>query len=193
MRHSLLLIFLCVTIAVGPLAAQKKQRATRPPQSQAEQQQQLEDDKVAIERLHDEDIKASLALDVPALESLWTDDIVTMSPGEKAVVGRQANAAKLEAGAASLKNMEIMAFDEQWQEIRIEGDWAYEWGTMSGRMHPFSGGNEISYLMNVVRVLNRQPDGTWKIARSIYNDANPPVKPAEPPKVEEKKKDPLKD
>jgi ketosteroid isomerase-like protein len=193
MRHSSLLLLVCVLMGVAPVMAQKKQRAARPPQTNAEQQQQLEDDKVGIQSLHDKDIRASLALDVPTLESLWTDDIVTMAPGAKAVVGRQDNAAKLEAGTANLKNMEIIAFDEQWQEIRIEGEWAYEWGTMSGRMRPFSGGAEIDYLMNVMRVLNRQPDGMWKIARSIYNDATAPAKPVEPSKVEEKKKDPLKD
>jgi len=195
MRHSSLflstaLLVLCAT----PAVAQKKQRTTtRPPQTSAEQQQQLEDDKAAIQKLHDKDIEASLALDVPKLEALWTDDIVTMAPDGPAVVGRDANDKKLEAGADQLKSMEILAFDEQWQEIRIEGDWAYEWGTMSGRMRPFAGGKEINYLMNVMRILNRQPDGTWKIARSIYNDARPLPTPAEPPKPKEPKKDPLKD
>ena len=188
---SILLVLTLVLCAV-PSQAQTKRRTTHPPQTTAEQRQQLDDDRVAIQKLHDKDIEASLALDVPKLEALWTDDIVTMAPGGTAVVGREANDKKLEAGADGLKSMEILAFDEQWQEIRIQGDWAYEYGTMSGRMRPFSGGNEISYVMNVMRILNRQPDGTWKIARSIYNDAKEAPKPPEP-KPEEKKKDPLKD
>ncbi len=192
MRNSSIPVFVTVLlVTVIPAVGQKTRR---PAQSPSEQQQQLADDKVAIEKLHSQDIQASLALDVPALEALWTDDIVTMAPGAPPVVGRQANAAKLEAGAAKLKEMEIMAFDEQWQEVRIQGDWAYEWGTMSERMRPFSGGNEITYLMNVVRILNRQPDGTWKIARSIYNEAKPMSAPTEEPKKPEAPKgNPLKD
>ena len=193
MRRCVVLMVV-VMFGVGVGVAQKKQHTARPPQTNAEQQQRTEEDKEAIQKLHEEDIKASLALDVPALESLWTKDIVTLAPGGPPVAGFDANAAKLEAGAAQLKTMEIMSFDEQWQEIRVQGDWAYEWGSMSGRMRPFSGGKETSYQMNVMRVLSREPDGSWRIARSIYNDAEPPPpKPVEPPKVEEKKKDPLKD
>lgn len=155
----------------------------------------MADDKAAIEKLHEEDIQASLALDVPKLEALWTNDIVTMAPGAPPVVGRDANERKLEADAAKMKSMQILAFDEQWQEVRIQGDWAYEWGSMSGRLQPFAGGAETEYKYNVVRILNRQADGTWKIARSIFNSAKPEEqpKPAEPPKQEEEKKDRLKD
>jgi len=192
MRNLSLFLAIVMIAAIVPCAAQKKSTPRRP-QSEAEQQQQIEEDKVAIQKLHDLDIEASLALDVPKLEALWTDDIVTMAPDGPAVVGREANNKKLEEGAEGLKSMEILAFDEQWQEIRIQGDWAYEWGTMSGRMRPFSGGQEIDYLLNVMRVLNRQPDGTWKIARSIYNNAKPLPAQPEQPKQPEQKKDRLKD
>ena len=185
-------ILLLAGVSALPAFAQHKQR---PAQANLQQQQQMEDDKAAIEKLHEEDIQASLALDIPKLEALWTNDIVTMAPGAPAVVGRDANEKKLEADAAKMKSMQILAFDEQWQEVRIQGDWAYEWGSMSGRLQPFSGGDETNYKYNVVRILNRQADGTWKIARSIFNDAKAPepFKPTEPPKPEEQKKDRLKD
>ena len=185
-------VSLLLFIGALPAFSQHKQR---PAPSSAQQQQQVDDDKAAIEKLHEEDIQASLALDVPKLESLWTNDIVTIAPGGPAVVGRDANEKKLETDAAKLKTMQILAFDEQWQEVRIDGDWAYEWGTMSGRMQPFSGGKETEYKFNVMRVFNKQGDGTWKIARSIYNDAMPAEepKPAEAPKQQEQKKDRLKD
>jgi ketosteroid isomerase-like protein len=191
MRQSslLALVFLMV---VTPTFAQPGQRAARG-QSEAEQKQQIEDDKAAIQKLHDADIDASLALDTNALEALWTDDIVTMAPGAPPVVGREANTKRLEAEVAKLRSTQVLAFDEQWQEVRIEGDWAYEWGSMSGRLQPFSGGKETDYKLNVVRILNRQPDGTWKIARSIYNDAEGPAKAEVPVKPEEPKKDRLKD
>ena len=147
----------------------------------------------AISSLHNQDIEASMSLDEPALESLWTDDIVTMHPGAPAIVGKAANIAKLQAGIERLKNQEVLAYNEEFQEIRIQGDWAYEWGTITGRTRPFSGGDEASYRFNVMRVLQRQPDGSWKIARSIYNDAEPHAAPKaeEKPKPDDKNK--LKD
>lgn len=145
----------------------------------------------AINKLHDKDIEASLALDEATLESLWTDDVVTMHPGSPPVVGRDANVARLKAGIEQMKDQEIMAYNEQFQEVRILGDWAYEWGSITGRTRPFSGGKEASYHFNVMRILQRQPDGSWKIARSIYNDAETPAvqAPAEQkPKPEDKNK-----
>lgn len=189
MRKPSLLAFLLV-VAVTTAFAQRNHR-TEHPQSEAAQQQQIEDDKVAIQKLHDADITASLALDTQALEALWTNDIVTMSPGGPAVVGLEANSKKLEAEVDKLKTTQVLGFDEQWQEVRIEGDWAYEWGTMSGRLQPFTGGKETDYKRNVMRILNRQPDGTWKIARSIYNDAEPEKAAAEEKKPEEKKENKL--
>jgi ketosteroid isomerase-like protein len=193
MRFFVLCLFIVTTVLSS--FAQKNTRPPRTSEGNSQQaEQQLADDKEAIQKLHDEDIQASLALDVPKLESLWTNDIVMLAPGGPPILGREANAKRLEDDAAKLKSVEIMAYDEQWQEVRIEGDWAYEWGSIAGRTRPFTGGKESEYKWNVLRVLNRQPDGSWKIARSIYNDASPaPERPAEQPKPEEQKKDRMKD
>jgi len=184
MRNCSLLMFLLVMVVTTTLAQRNRV------QSEAEQRQRIEDDKEAIQKLHDKDIEASIALDTQELESLWTNDIVTMAPGGPPVTGIEANSKKLEAEVAKLKSTQVLGFNEQWQEVRIEGDWAYEWGSMSGRLQPFSGGKETDYKLNVMRVLNRQPDGIWKIARSIYNDAEPAAaKPAEQEKKPEEKKE----
>jgi ketosteroid isomerase-like protein len=189
-------IFILILFLAGLTTAQTSRRTTprRTSDASAAQKQQLQDDMEAIQSLHNKDIEASLALDEPALESLWTDDIVTMNPGAPPVVGKAANVARLKAQVEQMKNQEIMAYNEQFQEVRIENDWAYEWGAITGRTRPFSGGNETSYQFNVVRILQRQPDGSWKIARTIYNDAQPsgPPKPAEEkPKPDDRNK--LKD
>jgi ketosteroid isomerase-like protein len=185
-----------IILLFASLASAQSKHSTRTSQhrstaASAAEKQELQDDMEAISALHNKDIQASMALDEPALESLWTDDIVTMHPGSPAVVGKAANVAKLQAGIAQMKNQEIMAYNEEFQEVRIQGDWAYEWGTITGRTRPFSGGKESSYHFNAMRILHRQPDGSWKIARSIYNDAERPVAPkapAEKPKPDDKNK-----
>jgi ketosteroid isomerase-like protein len=171
-------------------SAQAKRPASSPkhtPPQSAAQKQQLQDDMEAIQSLHNKDIEASMALDENALESLWTDDIVTMHPGQPPVVGKAANIAKLQAGIEQMKGQEILAYNEEWQEIRIAGDWAYEWGSITGRTHPYNERNEVSYRYNAVRILQRQPDGSWRIARSIYNDAQPAAAPKPEEKPEQKK------
>ncbi len=192
----LILLFLVVLIGTASIAQTKRATQTRRvPQQSAAEKQQLEDDMQAISSLHNKDIEASLALDEVALESLWTDDIVTLNPGSPAVVGKAANVARLQASIEQMKKVEVMAYNEEFQEVRIQGDWAYEWGVITGRTRPFSGGNETSYKFNVMRILQRQPDGAWKIARSIYNDTEPvaPPKPAEEKPKEEEQKNKLKD
>ncbi len=196
MRRTVIHLFVLV-LASSSLFAQAKKPARpahKPAEATAEQKQQFADDQEAINTLHDRDIKASMSLDEPALEALWTDDIVTMHPGGPAVVGKAANIARLQEGIEQMKAQEVMAYDEEFKEVRILGDWAYEWGTITGRTKPFSGGEETSYRFNIVRVLKREPDGSWKIARSIYNNAEgAPVKAPEAPKPAADDKNKLKD
>ena len=81
MRGSSLFLFtFVVALGLSSAVAQRKQRPTHSSESTAAQKQQIEDDKQGIQKLHDADIQASLALDTATLETLWTDDIVTMAP-----------------------------------------------------------------------------------------------------------------
>ena len=98
-----------------------------------QQRQQFAEDQEAINALHDKDIQASMALDEPALESLWTDDIVTIHPGGPPVVGKAANVARLKESIEQMRSLDVLAYNEEFQEIRIDGDVAYEWGTITGR------------------------------------------------------------
>jgi len=47
-------------------------------------------DLAAIEKLHEEDIAATLSRDPVALTDLWTDDAIRLGPGQPAEVGKQA-------------------------------------------------------------------------------------------------------
>jgi ketosteroid isomerase-like protein len=144
-----LIVFLAVTV----VSAQTKRPTQRRASTSPAQNQQLQDDMQAINSLHNRDIEASLALDEPVLESLWTDDVVTMHPGSLPIVGKGANVERLKAGIEQMKNQEVMAYNAEFQEVRIQGDWAYEWGAITGRTRPFSGGNETAYHFNVMRIL----------------------------------------
>jgi uncharacterized protein (TIGR02246 family) len=183
---------LAILLIAIPSFAQTK-RSTRRSEATPAQKQQFADDQEAINALHDKDIQASLALDADALQSLWADDIVTIAPGGPPIVGKAANRAALDKHIEEMRSTEILAYNEQFQEIQVVGDWAFEYGTITGRTRPFKGGQEQQLQFNVMRILKRQPDTTWRIARSIYNDATPVPTTPEQPKSKKDDRNKLED
>jgi ketosteroid isomerase-like protein len=125
----------------------------------------------ALETLHQRDIEATKAYDVDALASLWTEDIVALPPGAEPVIGKDANRKLLEAGRAASAPFETMEYEQDWQEIRVAGDFAWERGVFTGAVRPKAGGDVVRYRYNVLRVLRRMPDGSWLVHRTIWNDA----------------------
>jgi uncharacterized protein (TIGR02246 family) len=121
-------------------------------------------DLAAIGRIHEEYVAAHNASDPDRLMALWTDDAVLMPMDEPAISGKQAIGEHYEE-----------FFDQSPSEIaleavetRVAGDWAFERvqitvtlpGGKEGTRHA-----DVKYLW----ILQRQSDGSWKIARAIYN------------------------
>ena len=55
------------------------------------------------------------------------------------------------------------------------GDWAFERANYTFRLTPVAGGAAMQENTKNLRILQRQPDGSWKIAREIWNSDNPPA------------------
>ena len=124
-----------------------------------------------IEELRGRDIAASKAYDAEALASLWTEDAVTLAPGQPPTYGREAIRAKLAGVKAAAAQMEVIEYAEVFEETLIFGDHAIEWGCIRGAERMRSGGPVQESRFKVMRVLKRQPDGSWLFHRSIYNEA----------------------
>lgn len=123
----------------------------------------------AINKLHQREMDASRKWDIDTLASLWTDDVVMLPAGEPALIGRDANRASItrlrdESGSAQIGDY-ILSFNE----VKVTGDWAFEWGTYSGTLAPEGGGESLRATGKVIRVLRKDADGSWKIARAMYN------------------------
>lgn len=123
----------------------------------------------AINKLHQREMEASRKWDIDTLASLWTDDVVMLPAGEPALIGRDANRASItrlrdQSGSAQIADY-ILSFNE----VKVTGDWAFEWGTYSGTLAPESGGESLRATGKVIRVLKKDADGSWKIARAMYN------------------------
>ena len=52
------------------------------------------------------------------------------------------------------------------KDVRIAGEWAFEWGYISYK----DSSNPKPMRGKVLRVMKRQPDGSWKFARVIVFD-----------------------
>lgn len=129
-----------------------------------------QDDLRAIEALNQHDIRAAMAGDILAITSQWTDDFIALPPSGPALRGRVANAALVEQSREQMKAIEPIDYVVEFEEITISGDYAYEWGTFRGSMRPRAGGEPISYAGKLMRILQRQPDGSWKMHRTMMTN-----------------------
>jgi len=163
--HRWALLFLLLALLAGAfLPAQRK--AKHPIRNTAA----VPDNRKAIEELHRRDIAASLAYDVEALASLWTDDMVSLPPGHPPIVGREANRAFLDKGRQESAKYDILSYNQQWQEVREVGEYAFEWGTISTRTREVTSGKERAVTFNAMRVLKREADGAWRVHRTLWNE-----------------------
>ncbi|MBZ5630793.1 MAG: DUF4440 domain-containing protein [Acidobacteriia bacterium] len=176
MRLALLAVILLAVASAAAPQARRSRPAAKPAQNNLVQDQQ------AIEELHQRDIAASLALDVDKLVALWDENIVAMPPNSRPLVGIDANRAYLMKNRGQMADVDILSYEEQWDEVRVLGDYAFEYGSIRSRIRPEMK-QETALAFNVVRVLKRQPDGDWKVFRTIWNDRAPAEAPAPPPKT----------
>ena len=79
-----------IAVVVGALTAFAEQVVQYPAASVGGQRGGLDADRAAIERIHQQDIAATIARDAVAMADLWTDDAVRFGPAPPADVGKQA-------------------------------------------------------------------------------------------------------
>ncbi len=128
------------------------------------------DDAIAgIEELRRKDIEASLRYDAAALAALSTEDVVMLAAGAPPVRGRDAVRAGLERSKSTAD--EVLEYREDFEETLVFGEYAVEWGWISGTERPRGGGDPRHSRYHVMRILRRQPDGSWRVHRSIFCEA----------------------
>ena len=141
------------------------QRRTPPKPSQAASEQAQE----GIAALQKNEIMAIMGLNVDRLLDLWTADAVLILPRHEPIVGKTALRQSFQEKKDRYGNYEMLAYDEQWNEVMVVGDYAYQWGTVSYRMKP-AAGSEFGGTVQAMRILKHEEDGGWRVARAIWND-----------------------
>ncbi len=157
-------VILIFSLASAPQLGSQKRPAQKHSQPSATQEQ----DREGIAALQKREIAASMTFDVNALLDQWTDDAVLLPPRHDPIAGKAALRRFFQEKKEQYANYDMLAYDEQWDEVMVVGEYAYQWGTVSFRMKPPTG-NEIGGTVHAVRILKREEDGYWRVGRAIWN------------------------
>ncbi len=111
--------------------------------------------------------------DVAAMAALRTDDVVRMPPDEPVSRGKQA-VEDFFRGVFEQFSVEGTWPVEGTEEIVVADGWAFHLSEYILRITPKAGGEAIEELGKIIVIWQKQPDGSWKIAREIWNRNNRP-------------------
>ena len=113
--------------------------------------------------------------DVAQVVALYTDDIVQMPPDAPANRGKQA-IEEYYGGAFELFSVGVTWPVEGTEEIIVADGWAFHLSEYILRFTPKAGGEAFEVRGKIIEICQRQPDGSWKFAREIWNRNSPPGK-----------------
>lgn len=127
-------------------------------------------DLAGIEKLHQQDIAATLSRDAVALTDLWTDDAVRLGAGGSAEVGRPAIQASNERQTAN-KAFKVLSYVPETKDLTfLDGGWAVEWRSFTAAYLDSPNGEPKQVRGTVLAVLKKLPDGSWKCYRALGVD-----------------------
>ena len=160
MRSHLSLLLLPFIAACAPAAEEPVEEAAT-----------TEADVEAINRASDEFVAAMKANDTEGLVSLYAASAVLMPPNDPAAKGSEAVRAWMQS---FLDQFTVEDFSISTEElVVVTGDWAFRQGTFTMTLSPAVGGDQTQDAGKFIEIWQRQADGSWKIARDIWNSDNP--------------------
>ena len=125
-------------------------------------------DLAGIEKLHQEDITATLASDASypdQLAALWEDDGILLGQDETPIIGRQALREAYAKGQTR-----VLKYAPRIQNIQISGDTAYEWGQFEATFQDPGQAAPTEFHGRFLRVMRKQKDATWKFVRIMWQN-----------------------
>jgi ketosteroid isomerase-like protein len=152
------------------LAGQVPQAPSAPARSEVGRQADLaaiklnQKDKAAIEKLYQQDIAATLSLDPVALTDGWTDDAVRLGPDQPAEVGKQ-TLRKFYERLAAIPGFKVLSYVPTNHLTTMLDGWLVGWRYFSLSYVGSVGGEAKQLRGQVLFVLKRLPDGSWKAFR----------------------------
>jgi ketosteroid isomerase-like protein len=121
-----------------------------------------------IERLHQDDIIATLARDTDALTALFDVDAVLSQPGTPPIVGKAAFHDFIKEALAKSPSVKVVKYVPDIRDIQVAGNVAYEWGYFDATQKASDQAVPHSVRAKLLRVMKRQADGSWKFTRVMW-------------------------
>ena len=131
-------------------------------------QAHIEEELAKIEELHQRDMQASRDGDYDTLRTLLTPDAVMMPPNQPAIRGQEELEKSYRRMQEAMGEVDILEYRLEFEEVRVLGDYAYEWGTIRGKSRTW-GDEAAEASFKVMRILKKGPGGEWRVHRSIWN------------------------
>ena len=123
----------------------------------------LENELRAIEAINRRDVQFALANDAAMMMSQWTDDFVLLPAAGPILRGRSVIAEAFRG----VEDPDILEYVLDIQEVKVLGDHAFQWGTYHYTLRTRKDGETVRTSGKLMRILQRQPDGAWKIYRGM--------------------------
>jgi ketosteroid isomerase-like protein len=101
----------------------------------------------------------------------WTHDFVLLPPAGPKLRGRSAIA---EAFRGVENRVEVLEAVFDIHEVKVLGDHAFQWGTYHQSVRSRQVARRVRGSGKLMRILQRQPDGSWKMYRTIFT-VDPPT------------------
>ncbi len=138
----------------------------------AQQTADTDADIAQIKNLTEQLKEAYIARDWERFSGFFTDDGVWMPPNMEPLVGKEAWWSFVESwwDQSAVERMTVSH-----EEIVVVGDWAYERHNETQVVIPRGGGESSELYFKGVWILQRQDNGSWKIARYIWNFSPAPT------------------
>ena len=136
-------------------------RVDVPAFSQVQTADKKAQDMAGIEKLHTQEIAATLSRDTVALTDLWTDDAVRLIQGRPTEVGKKAIRESNERWSA-LPGVKVLSYVPETKDLAILDGWAVEWGYITGSYVESPGGEAKQISGARLMVLKKMPNGGWK-------------------------------
>jgi len=123
----------------------------------------------AIEDLHRRDVAAIKVNDFETLMSLMDEQCVVFPPDSEPE-GGQTYLSNVRTSSDGIEPQpEILELVQDWEEVRLLGDFAYEQGVVEYAVRD-ANGTIIRETQRLMRLLRRQPDGEWRVFRAMWHE-----------------------
>lgn len=127
-------------------------------------------DRSAIDSAHQAFLGGMRASDCDALLRLATDDVVFAPPNMPSATGPDGVRAWCQPIFTQVRTTGVTVSG---RDVVVAGDWAIEHGDFDWTVAPVAGGAAQRDQGKFVAIWRRQADGSWKVARDIWNSSLP--------------------